>query len=300
MISRSLCESMGGSLMLESELGQGTQVCVEMKLPMAAAVVPPPSADRGQAVEEGRRLKVMVVDDHPANRLLVTQQLAYLGHEAKAVASGEEALQELADTRVDVVITDFNMPGMNGFELTRQYRALERRQGWPRCVILGLTADARQEQINEGQSAGMDDCLFKPIGLEALAQSLRRHMQREDQSHIATCMREIRQYLGPLTAHQSTLMVPLLAEFVRASDDDLLGLQQAAQAGDVGRFMDKVHRLKGGARIMGTLKLVATCGEIESWTLDEETLPAALARLRQDYEVVRLAATRLQTVDEQT
>lgn len=300
MISRSLCESMGGSLMLESELGQGTQVCVEMKLPMAAAVVPPPSADRGQAVEEGRRLNVMVVDDHPANRLLVTQQLAYLGHEAKAVASGEEALQELADTRVDVVITDFNMPGMNGFELTRQYRALERRQGWPRCVILGLTADARQEQINEGQSAGMDDCLFKPIGLEALAQSLRRHMQREDQSHIATCMREIRQYLGPLTAHQSTLMVPLLAEFVRASDDDLLGLQQAAQAGDVGRFMDKVHRLKGGARIMGTLKLVATCGEIESWTLDEETLPAALARLRQDYEVVRLAATRLQTVDEQT
>jgi two-component system sensor histidine kinase EvgS len=298
MISRSLCESMGGSLMLESELGQGTQVCVEMKLPMAAAVVPPPSTDRGQAVEEGRRLKVMVVDDHPANRLLVTQQLAYLGHEAKAVASGEEALQELADTRVDVVITDFNMPGMNGFELTRQYRALERRQGWPRCVILGLTADARQEQINEGQSAGMDDCLFKPIGLEALAQSLRRHMQREDQSHIATCMREIRQYLGPLTAHQSTLMVPLLAEFVRASDDDLLGLQQAAQAGDVGRFMDKVHRLKGGARIMGTLKLVATCGEIESWTLDEETLPAALARLRQDYEVVRLAATRLQTVDE--
>jgi len=296
MISRTLCESMGGSLLLESEPGQGTRVCIEMKLPMADAQVSPPPA-QGRAVEQGRRLKVMVVDDHPANRLLVTQQLAYLGHDAMAVESGEQALRLLADARVDVVITDFNMPGMNGFELTRQCRAQERRHGWRPCVILGLTADARQEQINEGQAAGMDDCLFKPVGLEALDHCLRLHMQREEQADVAACMQEIRQYLGPLTAHQSTLMSPLLAEFVRASDDDMLGLQRAAEEGQVGQFIDRIHRLKGGARIMGTMKLVATCSEIESWDLDLTRLPDALALLRQDYEVVRLAATQLQVVE---
>lgn len=297
MISRTLCESMGGSLLLESEPGHGTRVCVEMKLPLADAVVVPAPPAQGRVMEQGRRLRVMVVDDHPANRLLVTQQLAYLGHDATAVESGEQALRLLADTRVDVVITDFNMPGMNGFELTRQYRARERHHGWRPCVILGLTADARQEQLNEGQAAGMDDCLFKPVGLEALDHCLRQHMLREEQADVATCMQEIRQYLGPLTAHQSTLMSPLLAEFVRASDDDLLGLQNAAEKGAAAQFLDRVHRLKGGARIMGTLQLVATCSEIESWVLDERTLPIALARLRQDYEVVRLAATQLQSVE---
>lgn len=297
MISRTLCESMGGSLLLESEPGHGTRVCVEMKLPLADAVVVPAPPAQWRVMEQGRRLRVMVVDDHPANRLLVTQQLAYLGHDATAVESGEQALRLLADTRVDVVITDFNMPGMNGFELTRQYRARERHHGWRPCVILGLTADARQEQLNEGQAAGMDDCLFKPVGLEALDHCLRQHMQREEQADVATCMQEIRQYLGPLTAHQSTLMSPLLAEFVRASDDDLLGLQNAAEKGAAAQFLDRVHRLKGGARIMGTLQLVATCSEIESWVLDERTLPIALARLRQDYEVVRLAATQLQSAE---
>lgn len=46
---------------------------------------------------------------------------------------------------------------------------------------------------------------------------------------MVVCMEEIRRYLGPLTAHQSTLMVPLLAEFVRASDDDIARLQRAAE-----------------------------------------------------------------------
>lgn len=297
MISRSLCESMGGSLLLESEPGHGTRVCIEMKLPLADAVVVPPLPTQGQVVEKRRRLRVMVVDDHPANRLLVTQQLAYLGHDATAVESGEQALRLLVDTRVDVVITDFNMPGMNGFELTRQCRAQERRHGWRPCVILGLTADARQEQINEGQAAGMNDCLFKPVGLEVLDHCLCLHLQREERVDVAACMQEIRQYLGPLTAHQSSLMSPLLAEFVRASDDDLLALQSAAERGAVAQFLDNVHRLKGGVRIMGTQQLVATCSEIESWDLDERTLPVALARLRQDYEVVRLAATQLQSVE---
>lgn len=48
---------------------------------------------------------------------------------------------------------------------------------------------------------------------------------------------------------------------------------------------------------MGTLKLVATCSEIESWELDQARLPEALARLQQEYEVVRLAATQLQVMD---
>lgn len=297
MISRSLCESMGGSLVLESELGRGTRVCVEMKLPLATAVEKPLSGELDSVMARGDRLRVMIVDDHPTNRLLISQQLAYLGHEAMAAESGEQALALFAEYSFDVVITDFNMPGMNGFELTRQCRAREHLNGRHRCVILGLTADARQEQVNEGHAAGMDDCLFKPVGLEALDHCLRRHMQREEQADIAACMQEIRQCLGPLTSHQSALMLPLLAEFVRASDDDLQALQQVATAGELARFLDYVHRLKGGARIMGAMQLVATCSEIESGELNAQTLPMALQRLQRVYHIARLAIVRLQRAE---
>lgn len=297
MISRSLCEALGGSLVLESELGHGTQVCIEMKLPLTDAVDRPQPAKLGPLSRKGERWRVMIVDDHPTNRLLISQQLSYLGHEVMMAESGGQALALFAEYPFDVVITDFNMPGMSGFELTRQCRARERLNDRRRCVILGLTADARQEQINEGQAAGMDDCLFKPVGLETLEHCLRRHMQREEQVDIAACMQEIRSCLGPLTAHQPALMSPLLAEFVRASDDDLLVLQQAVDAEDVARFLDCIHRLKGGAKIMGAMQLVATCSKIEAEEMNTQVLPVTLAQLQRVYEGTRLAITQLQAVE---
>ncbi|MGE6118408.1 ATP-binding protein [Aeromonas salmonicida] len=297
MISRSLCELMGGSLLLESEPGRGTRVLIEMKLPLTDAVELAPSVELGNTTRSDRRLQVMVVDDHPTNRLLISQQLAYLGHEAKAVESGVQALRLSAEYPFDVIITDFNMPGMNGFELTRQYRAREHHNGMRRCVILGLTADARQEQVSEGYLAGMDDCLFKPVGLEELGHCLHRHIQREEQADIATCMQEIKHCLGPLTGNQPALIMPLLTAFISASDDDLLGLEQAADVQDVPQFLDYVHRLKGGARIMGASQLVKACGEAESDELDSLALPLVLERLQRSYEVVRLAIVQLQEAE---
>ncbi|WAG03484.1 ATP-binding protein [Aeromonas hydrophila] len=295
MISRSLCESMGGSLLLESEPGHGTCISIEMKLPLASAVESVPPVALGSMTGHHRRLRVMIVDDHPTNRLLVSQQLAYLGHDATAAESGSEALALFANTPFDVMITDFNMPGMSGFELTRQYRALELSRGTHRCLILGLTADARQEQVSEGLTAGMDDCLFKPVGLEELERCLCRHMQHEGQREIEHCMQEIKQSLGPLTGNQPALMKPLLSEFVRASDDDLLGLQQAADDAELARFLDYVHRLKGGAKIMGAMTLVSVCGEIESGGLAPQGLRVALLQLQHAYGIVRQAMVQMQS-----
>ncbi|MGL6530720.1 ATP-binding protein [Aeromonas hydrophila] len=298
MISRSLCESMGGSLLLESEPGHGTCISIEMKLPLASAVESVTPVALGPMTGHHRRLRVMIVDDHPTNRLLVSQQLAYLGHDATAAESGREALALFANTPFDVMITDFNMPGMSGFELTRQYRALELSRGTHHCLILGLTADARQEQVSEGLTAGMDDCLFKPVGLEELERCLCRHMQHEEQREIERCVQEIKQCLGPLTGNQPALMLPLLHEFVRASDDDLLGLQQAAEGGELARFLDYVHRLKGGARIMGAMKLVAVCSETESAGLASQGLRGALQPLQHAYGIVRQAIMQMQSEPE--
>lgn len=152
--------------------------------------------------------------------------------------------------------------------------------------------------MSEGLTAGMDDCLFKPVGLEELERCLCRHMQHEEQREIERCVQEIKQCLGPLTGNQPALMLPLLHEFVRASDDDLRGLQQAAEGGELARFLDYVHRLKGGARIMGAMKLVAVCSETESAGIGPQGLPRALQPLQHAYGIVRQAIMQMQAEPE--
>ncbi|MEB0150755.1 ATP-binding protein, partial [Pseudomonas sp. CCC2.2] len=79
MISRQLCEMMGGTLTLQSTLGKGT--CINMSLDMVTLLSPAPCAEPIEAPPvQVRPLKILVVDDYPPNRRLLAQQLGYLGH----------------------------------------------------------------------------------------------------------------------------------------------------------------------------------------------------------------------------
>lgn len=117
---------------------------------------------------------VLVVDDHPANRLLMCQQLGYLGHQFTAAQQGAAGFLAWRQERFDLVIADCNMPVMNGYELSRSIREYEQREQQEPCVILGFTANAQPEEKQRCAQAGMNDCLFKPISLTALEQQLAR------------------------------------------------------------------------------------------------------------------------------
>ncbi len=142
----------------------------------------------------------------------------------------------------------------------------------------------------------MDDCLFKPVGLEELERCLCRHMQHEEQREIERCVQEIKQCLGPLTGNQPALMLPLLHEFVRASDDDLLGLQQAADDAELARFLDYVHRLKGG-QDHGAMTLVSVWRD-RIRRARATGVAGALLQLQHAYGIVRQAIMEMQAEPE--
>ena len=119
-------------------------------------------------------LNVLVVDDHPANRLLMCQQLGYLGHQFAAAHNGSAGFQAWRQGHFDLVIADCNMPIMNGYELSRSIREYEQREQLKPCVVLGFTANAQPEEKLRCAQSGMDDCLFKPISLTALERHLAR------------------------------------------------------------------------------------------------------------------------------
>ncbi|WVV47325.1 response regulator [Pseudomonas sp. NA13] len=99
-----------------------------------------------EALVPVRALSILVVDDYPANRLLLSQQLGYLGHRVQEAQNGVEGLHAWRSEHFDVVITDCNMPLMSGYELARAIRDEERAQNLSPGVILGFTANAQAEE----------------------------------------------------------------------------------------------------------------------------------------------------------
>jgi len=111
--------------------------------------------------------KILCVDDEDAIRKLCTVYLAKRGYLVEAVANGVEALR-LVETKgpPDLVVTDVNMPLMNGLELVKRLRE-DRRTA--RTPIIVLSAAKQEQDILAGYSHGADDYIGKPIDLAVLA-----------------------------------------------------------------------------------------------------------------------------------
>lgn len=109
--------------------------------------------------------KIMTVDDAATIRKLVTMTLTDAGYEVLQASDGEEALAMLQQKQIDIVITDINMPKMNGIELVRQLRALP---NYRRTPILLLTTESDPAKKQEGKAAGATGWITKPFQPEQL------------------------------------------------------------------------------------------------------------------------------------
>ncbi|MGM3186088.1 two-component system sensor histidine kinase RcsC [Musicola paradisiaca] len=132
-------------------------------LPGEAPVLPSASYERS----ENGDIRILVVDDHPINRRLLADQLGSLGYQVITANDGLDALDVLSKNPVDIVLTDVNMPNMDGYRFTQRLRDMA--QTFP---VIGVTANALAEERQRCLQAGMDNCLSKPVTLETLQQSL--------------------------------------------------------------------------------------------------------------------------------
>jgi len=171
-ISRTLCESMDGTLTLSSVLNEGSCARAELVLPLATVDNIAPARTAHAPQPQSTPLQVLVVDDNAANRILLAKQLAWLGHHAHVAETAHEAFALWDKGRFDVLITDCNMPEMNGYQLTEKIRQAEQADNKPPVWILGFTANAMHEVTERCLAAGMNSCLFKPCTINSLAVAL--------------------------------------------------------------------------------------------------------------------------------
>ena len=116
---------------------------------------------------------VLIVDDHPINRMLLSDQLGSLGYRVKTAQDGEDALNVVSRNEIDMVLTDVNMPNMDGYLLTQRLRQLGQT-----LPVIGVTANALAEEKQRCLDAGMDNCLSKPVTMDELRKALAFYAER--------------------------------------------------------------------------------------------------------------------------
>jgi two-component system sensor histidine kinase RpfC len=112
-------------------------------------------------VSKVRDLNVLLVEDNPVNRKVISKIINRAGHRAVTVNDGDTALDALDAQKFDVVLMDVNIPGMSGPETTKHYRFAH--MGEDHVPIIALTADATKETRQECLDAGMDSVVTKPV-----------------------------------------------------------------------------------------------------------------------------------------
>ncbi|MEM1217603.1 MAG: two-component regulator propeller domain-containing protein [Bacteroidota bacterium] len=170
-ICQQLIEQQGGTIKVESSLGKGSQFT--FTLPYAVAQGSTPQIikeNRGKAL---KGLRILLVEDGVFNQLIASEVLEnYIPEVQITIAeNGMTGLLTLAKDSFDIVLLDFKMPGMDGYEVTQRIRGQE-REDIREIPIIGLTATAVAEHLDKGLQVGMNAMLTKPLEAEKLINTI--------------------------------------------------------------------------------------------------------------------------------
>ena len=178
-IVKRLVEKLGGTVRVDSELGKGTRVEVNIRFQPALQGVPAEEAEpeNPHAGLAGRR--VLLVEDNRVNMEIARKLLSVKGVIVDCAKDGAEGVQKFSAAPVntyDAVLMDIRMPVMDGYEAARQIRALKRRDA--DTAIIAMTADAYQSDVEKAKAAGMNAHLPKPIEPQRLYDTLEQYCRK--------------------------------------------------------------------------------------------------------------------------
>jgi CheY-like chemotaxis protein/HPt (histidine-containing phosphotransfer) domain-containing protein len=289
VICRRLATLMGGVVTMESEPGRGTTLRLAVPFPVAdpneahALAAGPqlrtrPLPSRDEAEREGS--VVLLAEDHPINQRVLVHQLALIGFHVDTADDGCKALELFTAGSYGLVLTDLNMPVMDGFELARAVRRQEAERGLARTPIVALSANVMPEESERCAAAGMDDFVGKPASMPVLADKLRRWLPgvawlpgavagnggpgasggtTSDPAGLID-----RAALDELAGGDRDLATSILADFAESTASDLVSLQDGIAGANAAEVRRHAHRIKGASRTVGAREVATLAARLEA------------------------------------
>ncbi|MDG3005465.1 hybrid sensor histidine kinase/response regulator [Paludisphaera mucosa] len=253
---------------------------------------PPRGADA--AAPAGRRLKVLLAEDHVVNQKVIGGMLARRGHTVAIAGDGRRALAARGDAAFDLVLMDVQMPEMDGFEAVAAIRDDERARGLPRLPVVALTAHAMKGDRERCLAAGFDGYASKPIRSEALFAAIEQVLGSPAGADARPAeppppgVFDRRAALATAGGDEG-LLREILGLFLDDCPRLLAELRAAAEAGDVGGFVRAAHTLKGtsghfaAAEVFEAatrLEAAGRSGSCSGASVEIDAMGAALDRFR--------------------
>lgn len=177
-ITQKVLQMMGSQLHVESVQGQGSTFWFEIDLMIAQAWIPETETDSLQQLTgyQGKRRKILIIDDHPENLSVLINMLEPLGFQTVQATNGQEGLEKTHSTHPDLIITDTVMPIIDGLEMTRQLRQLPEFKTLP---IIASPASISKVDSAESLEAGCNDYLPTPVDYATLLKQLKKYLKLE-------------------------------------------------------------------------------------------------------------------------
>jgi CheY-like chemotaxis protein len=319
---RNLAKLMGGDVGLKSEAGQGARFWFRIRTELLApgedsrdekrqAIVG--ADDTAPVVRPGTFTgHILVVDDNPTNRLVLTAMLNKPGVHCDFVEDGQQAVEAITGGMApNLVLMDCQMPVLDGYEATMQIRRWETEHARPRLPIVALTASAFEDDRKRCLEAGMDDFLAKPIVIEKLMAMLGHWLAGgSEMLEAAEAAPAPQAPLALITTQEEgspvfdekTLLTQLgddreLARvIILSATEDIPGyfdqLEQAIAAGNWKAAERQTHTMKGLTAQIGGIKLSKRMKELDDHLKGGGNIDSAtVIDLRREYQI--LSATLL-------
>lgn len=278
-------------------LGRGTRRV------MAAGRAGSDAASSAQAARPPAKpaARILVVEDNSVNQHVATQQLQRLGYAADAVGNGYEALEALTRIAYDLVLMDCQMPELDGYATTRELR---RREGASRhTIVIAMTAHALPSDRQICLDAGMDDYITKPVRMERLADTLRRHLDdRPSSASDAAPGAPLAALAGIMDANmwQTLHDIPSDSEegflndivhmYVENTSAYLDALHDALTTNDTAAMVTIAHNLRGSSGNLGLNTMALLCARLEEAGREASLTDARAIVRRLDQELQRVRA----------
>lgn len=249
-ISKRLVDMMGGKLEVVSEENKGTTFY--FSLPFEESPTKSRRKKKAKSIKSKLDLHVLLVEDNKANQEIAKGFLNRWGISVDVANNGEEALEKIVSKAYDLMIIDVRMPVMDGYESTRQIRAMN-DEYFRKLPIIALTASTLLESRSKMERSGMNEIVSKPFDPEDLFEkvsrlgkkSLRKLLANKSSTDAIKPNKDVPfSFLHELLGGDEEKVRMIVDMAIKSISDGVVGTREMMEEEDRERAYDHLHKMK--------------------------------------------------------